>query len=251
MLSVRNLSVRFGGVRAVDDVSFDVQRGEVFHVDRAERCRQDDRLQPDQPALHADRRDDCVRGRVAPRPRAARGSILSAVVVADEAVARGVKRFRAYAVAIVAASVFAAAAQFQVRAWLGVYTVGDQPEAPPATRRMQMVSVGCDTLTYGVLFMLAWLEYRRRAELLRRVRFAELERARSRQRGAETRLAALRSDVDAEALLTTLEDVRDRFERDDPGADVLLDEVIAGFRAKLLRSEAAPRDEAGRSSVPA
>ena len=30
LLSVRNLSVRFGGVRAVDDVSFDVQRGEVF-----------------------------------------------------------------------------------------------------------------------------------------------------------------------------------------------------------------------------
>ena len=30
LLSVTNLSVRFGGVRAVDDVSFDVERGEVF-----------------------------------------------------------------------------------------------------------------------------------------------------------------------------------------------------------------------------
>ena len=30
LLSVKNLSVRFGGVRAVDDVSFDVERGEVF-----------------------------------------------------------------------------------------------------------------------------------------------------------------------------------------------------------------------------
>jgi len=30
LLSARNLSVHFGGVRAVDDVSFDVQRGEVF-----------------------------------------------------------------------------------------------------------------------------------------------------------------------------------------------------------------------------
>ena len=30
LLAVRNISVRFGGVLAVDDVSFDVQRGEVF-----------------------------------------------------------------------------------------------------------------------------------------------------------------------------------------------------------------------------
>jgi hypothetical protein len=164
-------------------------------------------------------------------------SILLAVVGADEAVARGAKRFRAYAVAIVAASVLAAATQFQVRAWLGIYTVGDRPDAAPAVRRMQMVYVGCDTLTYGVLFILAWLEYRRRAELLRRVRFAELERARRRQRGAETRLAALRSDVDAEALLTTLEEVRDRFERDDPDAAPLLDEIIESFRAKLVPAE--------------
>ena len=30
LLSARNLSVRFGGVLAVNNVSFDVQRGEVF-----------------------------------------------------------------------------------------------------------------------------------------------------------------------------------------------------------------------------
>ena len=30
LLSARNLSVRFGGVLAVNDVSFDVKRGEVF-----------------------------------------------------------------------------------------------------------------------------------------------------------------------------------------------------------------------------
>ena len=52
----RNLGVRFGGVLAVDDVSFDVQRGRGVHADRPERRRQDHRLQPDQPHLHADRR---------------------------------------------------------------------------------------------------------------------------------------------------------------------------------------------------
>ena len=30
LLSARHLSVRFGGVLAVNDVSFDVRRGEVF-----------------------------------------------------------------------------------------------------------------------------------------------------------------------------------------------------------------------------
>lgn len=30
LLSCRNLSVRFGGLLAVNDVSFDVRRGEVF-----------------------------------------------------------------------------------------------------------------------------------------------------------------------------------------------------------------------------
>ena len=30
LLSARNLTVRFGGVLAVNDVSFDVRRGEVF-----------------------------------------------------------------------------------------------------------------------------------------------------------------------------------------------------------------------------
>jgi hypothetical protein len=178
-------------------------------------------------------------------------SILLGVLVADEAVRRGAKRFRAYAIAIVAASVFASTAQFEVRAWLGIYTVGDRPDAAPASRRMQMLYVGCDTLTYGVLFILAWLELERRAALLRRVRLAELERARKRQRGAETRLAALRTDVDAAALLTTLEDVRDRFERDACGADELLDEIIAGCRAKLLGPEDAQRDSSRRPSVPA
>jgi len=41
LLSVRNVSVRFGGLIAIDDVSFDVQPGELLglmddrHIDRA------------------------------------------------------------------------------------------------------------------------------------------------------------------------------------------------------------------------
>ncbi len=41
LLSAKNLSVRFGGVLAVNDVSFDVKQGEVFHIDWPQWRRQD------------------------------------------------------------------------------------------------------------------------------------------------------------------------------------------------------------------
>ena len=53
--AARDLSVRFGGVLAVNDVSFDVQPRRGVHADRPQRRRQDDGVQPDQPHLHADR----------------------------------------------------------------------------------------------------------------------------------------------------------------------------------------------------
>jgi hypothetical protein len=51
--SAKNLSVRFGGVLAVNNVSFDVRPRRGVHADRPQRRRQDHRVQPDQPHLHA------------------------------------------------------------------------------------------------------------------------------------------------------------------------------------------------------
>ena len=47
----KDISVRFGGIRAVDSVSFDVQQGRGLLHHRPERRRQDHDLQPDQPDL--------------------------------------------------------------------------------------------------------------------------------------------------------------------------------------------------------
>ncbi|HEU4616955.1 MAG TPA: hypothetical protein VFV10_02900 [Gammaproteobacteria bacterium] len=170
-------------------------------------------------------------------------SVVLAVLAADQAVARGARPFQAFAIAIAAASVFAGAVQFPVRHGLGFYTNGDRPENDAAHRRIQMVYVGSDTLTYGGLFVLVYLDYRRRERLLRRVRAAELERARKEQQLALSKLAALRSDVDAEELLAALTGLKERFERDSPDAERGLDELIASLRAKLEAAQG-PRDGA-------
>lgn len=165
-------------------------------------------------------------------------SILLAVAAADQAVIRGIGQFRAYALALLVCSSAAGVVQFQVRAWLGIYTNGDQPGRATAQRRMQMVYVASDTLTYGTLFALIHLDYRRRERLQRRVREAELERARKEQRLAESRLAALRSEVDAEELMATLADVRQLFDQDSPQGERRLDHLIAELRARLTPSDA-------------
>jgi hypothetical protein len=165
-------------------------------------------------------------------------SILLAVLMADQAVARGARQFRAYALAIVLASVFAAVAQFEIRGWLGLYTNADRPGVNAAVRRTQMVYVACDTLTYGVLFIVVYLDYRRRERLLRRVRAAELERARREQDIVRSQLAALRTDVDAVELLATLEELQRGFEHNRVDVDTRLDAVIAGLRNKLAPVDA-------------
>ena len=56
-----NLSINFGGIKAVDGVTFDVGEGRGLHHHRPQRRRQDHDLQPDQPHLRADRRQAGVR----------------------------------------------------------------------------------------------------------------------------------------------------------------------------------------------
>ena len=53
LLEIRNVTRRFGGIVAIDDVSLDVQAGPDRRPDRAERRRQDDALQRHHPALQA------------------------------------------------------------------------------------------------------------------------------------------------------------------------------------------------------
>ena len=52
-LVIKGLNKRFGGLRAVQDVSFTVRENETTGADRPERRRQDHRIQPDYGLLSA------------------------------------------------------------------------------------------------------------------------------------------------------------------------------------------------------
>ena len=60
ILSVDRLSMRFGGIVAVNDLSFDADAAQDHRADRAERRRQDHRVQLHHRLLQADVRRDAA-----------------------------------------------------------------------------------------------------------------------------------------------------------------------------------------------
>ena len=68
LLSIDGVSMRFGGIVALDGVSFDVGAGQICGFIGPERIRQDDAVQLPQPALHAAIRRDPVPGYEAQQP---------------------------------------------------------------------------------------------------------------------------------------------------------------------------------------
>ena len=71
LLEIRDIALRFGGIVALDGVSFTIETGPDPRSDRPERRRQDDPVQLRQPALHPESRRHPVRGPLAARPAAA------------------------------------------------------------------------------------------------------------------------------------------------------------------------------------
>ena len=72
-LSVEGLSIHFGGLVAVDSVTFEVREGEVLSPDRPERRGQDHGVQRDHRLSRADRGRDPVPRRAPERPEAQPG----------------------------------------------------------------------------------------------------------------------------------------------------------------------------------
>jgi hypothetical protein len=170
-------------------------------------------------------------------------TIVASALIGDRLVARGVRTIFAYALPLVVAAPFAALFEYTLRGWLGLYTIADRPGVDLAVRRSHMIYVICDILTYGAMLITIYLDYRRRLELVQRIRVAELARARGEADLVESRLAELRADVNPETVMAQLQRVRAMYDVDAARAERTLDAITGELRVKLSE----PRVAAGEA----
>jgi hypothetical protein len=158
--------------------------------------------------------------------------VMVAVLVADEAVSRGVPRLRAYLCAVVLGCATAAWAQWELRVLLGwdVVPAADDEGWSVLTRQQK---VFFDYLFLGAVVCIVYVNRRTARAAAERLRAAELERALSRRRTLESRLQAMQARVEPQFLFNTLAQVRELYEQDAVAAGRMLDDLIAYLRAAL------------------
>jgi hypothetical protein len=93
-------------------------------------------------------------------------------------------------------------------------------------------------LFFGGLAVAVEASQRRRIRMLAALRAAELARATSQQRLAKITLDSLQARIDPEFVFHTLSKLEALYDADHPGADRLLDELIAILRAALTDIQA-------------
>ena len=158
--------------------------------------------------------------------------LMVAVIVADEAVSRGVPRMRAYLCAVVLGCATAAWAQWELRVLLGwdaVATADDdgwfELTQPP--------QVFFHLLLVSAVASFVYVNRRTARAAALRLRAAELGRAQSRRRTLESRLQAMQARVEPQFLFNTLAQVRELYEQDVVVAGRMLDDLISYLRAAL------------------
>ena len=171
-------------------------------------------------------------------------AVVGSALLGDRLAARGVRTWLAYGVPLVVVAPFAALFEFTLRGWLGAYTLFDKPGVDLVVRRTHIIYVACDIVTYGGMLIAIYLDYRRRVELARRVRAAELERARADAELVQSRLAELRADVEPDVLMAQLQRVRAMYDVDAARAERMLDTITDALRAKLSEARASTGVEA-------
>jgi hypothetical protein len=158
------------------------------------------------------------------------GCIVLAVVAADEAVARGARRWSAYGLAVIGGAGIAAWAQARAIAWIGWVSVVGIPSYITDMRPLQLFFYAVLYATFGTS---VYVNLRTARLAAARLREAELARAVSRRRTLESQLQAMQARVEPQFLFNTLAHVRDLFERDPAAAGRMLDDLIAYLRAAL------------------
>ncbi len=162
-------------------------------------------------------------------------AVLLSVQVADEAVARGARRWRAYVVAVVCGCAIAALMRRWVEAWTG-WEEGMiwQGHAPPDwLGRFGPLLVFMNALLYSLLACSVYVNLRTARLASMRMHEAEVARAQARRRTLESRLQAMQARVEPQFLFNTLAQARELTNHDPALAGRMLDDLINYLRAAL------------------
>ena len=162
-------------------------------------------------------------------------SLVLGAIVADEAVARGARRWPTYLGALFIASAFAAWAQYALNGGFGWVEVEFVPASGGSARlpSFRPAQFFFGSLLYGTCGYFVYVNHRTARHAADRMRAAELQRAKSRRRTLESRLQAMQARVEPQFLFNTLAQVRELYERDPTIAGRMLDDLIAYLRAAL------------------
>ncbi len=158
-------------------------------------------------------------------------TILLAVLAADEAVARGARRLRTYALAVFVGACAAGALQWEIRAWLHLRSIMSATEY--LVRITQPGFVALTMTIYGGLATFVYVNLRTAHLAGRRHHAAEIARGEARRRTLESKLQAMQARVEPQFLFNTLAQVKQLFDVDPERAGVMLDDLIAYLRAAL------------------
>jgi hypothetical protein len=162
--------------------------------------------------------------------------IVLAVAVADELVARGVRRAATYAFAVVTAAAAGALLGWEVRGAFGLEFLpppGVAATLHPAQPYLHRLDVALAGTVLGGLATFVHANRQTALAARRRQHEAEQARARARRRTLESELQALQARVEPMFLFATLARIRDLYRSDAAAASEMLDELIVYLRSAL------------------
>ena len=160
-------------------------------------------------------------------------SLLVTTLCADEMVARGAKRYRAYGCAVIVGAAVGAVAQWLVHRWFHLRTSVDVADVPAALAAMQPAAVFFENLIWGSAIVFLYATGRMALLASARLHSAQTKRARVRRRTVESRLQVLQARVEPQFLFDTLAAVRDLYDQDPLKGGTMLGELIDYLHAAL------------------
>ena len=156
-----------------------------------------------------------------------------ALLVSDEAVARGARRWRTYLLATLLACLFATWAQRELLGSLGWADASMHGFDDFGLAWVRPLGIFSNYWLYSTMACVVYVNRRTAHLAARRLHDAEVARANARRRTLESRLQAMQARVEPQFLFNTLAQVRELYLHDAEAASRMLEDLIAYLRAAL------------------